>query len=214
MASMLVLKQEAPRALEEATHVIEAGGLVIYPTDTLYGLGGDALSDEAVAKIYAIKGRSDDKPIHAIVSDMDMAERFAYVDHAAHLLAEKFLPGPITLVLRKKEGVVSGIARGIDTFGIRIPDNYFCKQLVEAFGGPITTTSANRAGMYAMPTVEEILEQFGDGAHMIGCVIDAGVMPKRMPSTVVDCSGKRPVILREGAIPANEIWEALGELRD
>ncbi len=201
-------------ALSEAALAIEAGAVIIYPTDTLYGLGADALSDSAVERIYKVKARDPQKPIHAIVADMQMAERYAYVDGAARILADRFLPGPLTLILKKKEGIETGIAKGIDTFGIRIPNNDFCKNLVEKFGGPITTTSANRSGMHPMRSVEAILEQFGDLAAHIDCAIDAGEMPERAPSTVVDCSGERPIILREGAISTDDIWEALVELED
>ncbi len=210
----MLISQTDRHAVSIAADILSSGGVIIYPTDTLYGLGADALSDGAVAKIYAIKGRDEGKPIHAIVSDMEMAERFAYVNGSARLLAAKFLPGPLTLILKKKTGIETGIARGIDTFGIRIPDNQFCKELVEKFGGPITTTSANRSGMHTMRTVEAILEQLDELASGIGCVIDAGELPQRKPSTVVDCSGERPVILREGAVAAADIWEVLVELED
>ncbi len=121
------IKVNSDHALLEAAAAIEAGGVVMYPTDTLYGLGADALSDSAVARLYAVKARDEKKPIHAIVADMQMAERYGYVDGAARMLAERFLPGPLTLILKKKEGIETGIAKGIDTFGIRIPDNAFCR---------------------------------------------------------------------------------------
>ncbi len=210
----MIIPVSDERAVVAAAEALRNGDVIVYPTDTLYGLGTDALSDESVAKLYAIKGRDEQKPIHAIVADMEMAERFAYVDGIARLLAERFLPGPLTLILRKKDGIETGIAKGIDTFGIRIPDNSFCREIVEAFGGPITTTSANRTGMHPMATVPEILEQLEDQAALIGCAIDAGSAPKRVPSTVVDCSGERPVILREGAISAAEIWDTVVELED
>lgn len=201
-------------AADAAALTLQHGDVILYPTDTLYGLGADALSDEAVAKIYAIKGRDEGKPIHAIVADMDMAERFAYVDGTAHMLADRFLPGALTLILRKKPGIETGIAKGLDTFGIRIPDNSFCKQLVDAFGGPITTTSANRAGEVSYRTVPAILEQLGEHADAIACAIDAGELPQRAPSTVVDCSGERPIILRVGAISESDIWDALVPLEE
>ncbi len=207
---MEIIKVSYDRAAAYAAANIDAGSVVIYPTDTLYGLGVDALSDSAVAHIYRVKGRDEGKPIHAIVSDMQMAERYAYVNDHARLLAEKFLPGPLTLVLKKKDGIETGIAKGIDTFGIRIPDNSFCRELVEQFGGPITTTSANRAGMMPMSTIAAIVEQLGENAQTIVLAIDAGEMPKRPPSMVVDCSQDHPVILREGAIPAADIWNTLG----
>ena len=200
--------------IRAAAIALQHSDVILYPTDTLYGLGADALSNEAVAKIYTIKGRDEGKPIHAIVADLEMAERYAYIDDAARVLAARFLPGALTLILKKKSWIETGIAKGIDTFGIRIPDNAFCKNIVEAFGGPITTTSANRAGMMPMRSVHDILEQLDEQADGIALAIDAGELPQRAPSTVVDLSGTRPVILREGAISAADIWSALVELED
>jgi L-threonylcarbamoyladenylate synthase len=197
------------RAIAFAAEAIRDGGIIIYPTDTLYGLGADALSDEAVAKIYAIKGRDPHKPIHAIVDSLEMAERYAHLNGTARVLAKNFLPGPLTLILKKKTGIDTGIAKGIATFGIRIPDNAFCIALARAYGAPITTTSANMSGMQPERTVEKILAQM-IGAD-IALVVDAGEIPMSAPSTVVDCSGERPLILREGAISANDIWMALAE---
>lgn len=130
-----------------AAQILASGGVILYPTDTLYGLGADALSDEAVAKIKRIKGRNEQKPIHAVVADMAMAERYAGVNNVARSLAQKFLPGPLTLILKKKEGIETGIARDMSTFGIRIPDNVFCLDLAREFGKPFTTTSANASGV-------------------------------------------------------------------
>lgn len=206
---MEILRVQDEHAAGYAAAQIDAGSVIIYPTDTLYGLGADALSDSAVKHIYEVKGRDEGKPIHAIVADLQMAERYAHINNAARVLAGAFLPGPLTLVLRKKAGIETGIAKGMDTFGIRIPDNVFCRELVEKFGGPITTTSANRAGMLPMPTIAKIREQLGESAATIVLAIDAGEMPKRLPSTVVDCSEDQPVVLREGAIPAVALMSAL-----
>jgi L-threonylcarbamoyladenylate synthase len=173
-----------------------AGGVILYPTDTLYGLGADALSDAAVAKIYSIKERDEKKPMHAVVADMAMVEQYGVMNGTAIHLAEKFLPGPLTLILKKKEGIDTGIASGIDTFGIRIP---------RAFGRPFTTTSANISALASKQTVDEIIEQLGDRTAMIDLVIDAGELPERLPSTIVDVSGDTVAILREGAIAAKDI---------
>lgn len=190
----------------EAANILRAGGVLLYPTDTLYGLGADAFSDEAVAKIYAIKGRQENKPIHCIVSDLEAAAQFADVNDAALALSERFLPGALTLVLKKRSEAVSGIAKNILTIGIRIPDNDLCLRLASAFG-PYTTTSANISGIRNERSVEAILAQLGERASMIDLVIDAGELPERKPSTVVDVSSGATEILREGAIWASEILE-------
>jgi len=198
--------------MRRATAVLRAGGIVLYPTDTLYGLGADALSDEAVARIQRIKGRDEKKPIHCVVADMEMAERYGDFNDTAHLLAKEFWPGPLTIVVKKKSGVESGIAKGMDTIGIRIPKSDFCFALAREFGKPYTTTSANVGGRIPERSVKKILAQLGSAASQIDLVVDAGELPPREPSTIVDASGAKPVILREGAVPSEEIWEFVGTI--
>ncbi len=194
-----------PAAVPRAAALLASGGVILYPTDTLYGLGADALSDEAVAKIYAIKGRDEKKPMHAIVADVAMAARYGEMNPLAQKLAEHFLPGPLTLILKKYEESNTGIARDIDTFGIRIPDNDFCSALAQAFDRPFTTTSANVSGAIPARTIDEIVMQFGAEASLIDLAIDAGVLPSRTPSTIVDASDGTAKILREGAISVSDI---------
>lgn len=193
----------------QAADVLRAGGVVIYPTDTLYGLGADALSNDAVDKVYDIKGREEGKPINCIVHDVAMAEQYAEVDDLARMLARQFLPGALTLILKKRPGIDTGIARNMQTIGIRIPNNLFALALVSEFGRPITATSANKAGKKPERSIESILAQLGDAASKIDLIIDAEELPESKPSTVVDLTGERPIILREGAIQAAEIWDAL-----
>ena len=174
---ILRLKSETiDDCVSSALEVLRAGGVILYPTDTLYGLGTDALSDEAVAKVYAIKGREEMRPIHAIVADIEMAERYAELNDEARLLLKDLPTGKLTVISKKKD-LNSGIARGIDTFGFRIPDNDFCIALARAFDGPITATSANKSGAKPGQTVPKILAQLGDAASDIGLVIDAGDPP-------------------------------------
>ena len=193
----------------EAARTLLNGGVLLFPTDTLYGLGADAFSDEAVEKVYAIKGRDEGKPIHALVSDIDMAETYAEVNDDARLLAKRLPKGKVTFICRKKPEFDTGIGRGIDTFGFRIPDNELCMEIVRAFGKPVTATSANIAGKKPQREVSDILEQLGDAKDGIALIIDGGELPASEPSTVIDLSGSRPVILREGAVPAALVWEAI-----
>lgn len=188
-----------------ASAALRRGAVIIYPTDTLYGLGADALSDEAVDRIYTIKGREEGKPIHAVFADMSMVEEFAEVNDEARRLAEKFLPGALTLVLKKKPHVMGGITRGMDTIGVRIPDNDFCLELARTFGRPYTATSANLSGETPQGTVAAIEAQFGKSAALIDLAIDGETFPMRLPSTVVNVVSGSPVVLREGAIPAADI---------
>lgn len=194
---------------ERAADILRAGGVVLYPTDTLYGLGADALSDEAVARVAAIKGRGEGKPIHAIVADLKMAEAYAQLDQLARLLIERLPKGKVSVIARKRASIDSGIARELATIGFRIPDNDLCSALIGAFGGPITATSANRSDEAPMRDVDGILAQLGERAQDIDLVIDADELPPSLPSTVVDVCGKEPIILREGAVPAADVWEAV-----
>ena len=206
---MEIISALDPSVPARAASVLAAGGIILYPTDTLYGLGADALSDEAVDNIYAIKGRDEKKPMHCIVADMTMADEYGEVNELATALAEKFLPGPLTMILKKRGGIDTGIARGMDTIGVRIPRNEFCTTLVREFGLPFTTTSANKSGMMPACSTEAILLQLGESVQHIDLVIDAGVLPSRSPSTVVDVSSHAVVILREGALSTQEILAAL-----
>ncbi|HEY4522192.1 MAG TPA: L-threonylcarbamoyladenylate synthase [Candidatus Paceibacterota bacterium] len=190
----------------KAADVLRAGGVVLYPTDTLYGLGADALSNDAVARIVEIKGRDDRKPIHAIVADLDMAAEYADVTTDARLLVQEF-GGKVTVIFKKRGGIDTGIAKGIETFGIRVPENGFCIAMCQDFGGPITATSANRAGETPLRSAPAILDQLGHTIE-VNLVVDGGELPETQPSTVIDLSGS-PVILRESAVSAADIWEVL-----
>lgn len=202
MHTMYVTDNEV---INRAAEVLRAGGVILYPTDTLYGLGADALSDEAVAKVRQIKGRDAQKPIHAIVADVEMAAKYGEISETAFALACAHMPGPLTLILKKREGFDTGIAKDMDTFGIRIPDNRFCLDLAKEFGRPFTTTSANAAGEPSKRSVQEIIEQLGEKATLIDLAIDAGELPQKLPSTVVDVSEGTAKVLREGAIPSSSL---------
>ena len=221
MERIVLTEHNIGEAAKRAAAVLRAGGVVLYPTDTLYGLGADALSDEAVAKIFAVKGRNEGKPVHALVSDLAMAGKYGEISDSAQVLAEKLPHGQVTFVVRKKAGINTGISKEIPTFGFRIPDNAFCIEMLHAFGGPITATSANRAGEVPQCSVDAIMAQLeyhsnvlqNVGTWNIDLIVDAGELPPRLPSSVVDVSGTAPVILREGAVSRSEIEAVLGQSR-
>lgn len=208
METLKLASSNVEECAARAAEILRAGGVVLYPTDTLYGLGADAFSDAAVEKVYAIKGREADKPIHCVVADMEMAKRYAEVNGMAEHLATMLLPGPLTLILKKHSDILGGIAHRIETIGIRIPKSDFCLALARNLG-PYTTTSANISGLPSLMTVEEILTQLGAKAAGIDLVIDGGPTCSSVSSTVVDARTAEPVILREGAIPAARIRELL-----
>ena len=199
-----------PECITKAVEVLQRGGVILCPTDTLYGLGVDALSSAAVDVLYKIKGREEGKPIHCMVSDLNMAERYAQFDFRARTIAKEFLPGPLTIILKKHPTFDTGITRDITTIGIRIPNADFCLEIEKMFRKPVTTTSANLSGKPCERTIEQILLQLGDAAREIDLVIDAGELPESLPSTVVDLSDEDPIILREGVIPSADIWQVLG----
>lgn len=188
-------------------NILKNGGIILYPTDTLYGLGVDALNVEALKKLKALKGRSDSKPISIVVADMAMAEEYAEVTPLARHLAEAFLPGKLTLVLSAKENLPIELTAGTGTIGIRIPNHLLCLNLARDFGRPFTATSANVSDEEPKNSATEILAQFGMRAQDIDKVIDVGTLPESLPSSTVDARGETPVVLREGAIPAELILE-------
>jgi L-threonylcarbamoyladenylate synthase len=213
MERVTLTPQICTQVAERAAAVLGAGGVIVYPTETLYGLGADALSDDAIARICAIKGRSVGKPIHALVSDEAMAAQYGEIDANARMLISR-IEEPLSLVVKKKSGIEKGILKGMDTFGFRIAKHTFCKELVRVFNRPVTTTSANKAGRLPERSIPAILEQLGSAANDIDLVIDAGTLSECPASTIVDLSmdpahDGGPLILREGAVPAADIWQAL-----
>lgn len=187
----------------KAVDVIRNGGVIAYPTDTVYGLGADATHQEAVSLIRVIKGRVDDKPILAMVADLGMLEEYAELTPIARAIAEQFLPGPLSLVLTARDERLKPITSKEGGVGFRMPNHPLCNELVTALGRPITSTSLNRAGQPQPRTLPLMLEQLGDKNNLVSLVIDEGELPMSSPSTVLDVRGDRALLLREGAIPAS-----------
>lgn len=180
--------------------------ITLYPTDTLYGLGVDATSPKTVARLIALKGRPDGKPISVVVADMDMLRQCANVTPLAERLASQFLPGKLTLVLEAlPEKFAPGIVAPDGSVGFRIPAHPAPHELVLRHGKPVTATSANVSGLPTESTVQKILEQFGEQASWIDDIIDGGELALSPGSTVVDARRDAPLVLREGAISKNEI---------
>jgi L-threonylcarbamoyladenylate synthase len=198
-----------PEILREAGEVIRRGGIVVCPTDTGYLLGGDGLCEETIRRIFEIKGRSFDKPIHLVVSDIKMAQQLAFWNERAEKLFKEFLPGPLTLILRKKEIIPDLLVSGTETIGLRMPGNKIAMALAEASQTPITATSANSSGKESPFTVEEVLQQLGEGIEQVSLILDQGETLYRMSSTIVDLTGDVPKVLREGPIPVHQIFRIL-----
>jgi len=204
-----VLKAEGEGALAEAVAVLKGGGLVVYPSDTVYGLGAAASDECAVARAFAVKGRFTEKALSLLLADVgDMARLCAEVPATAKLLAERFWPGPLTLVLRRSPAFQSAALGGGDNVALRVPDHPFLRDLIRAVGEPITGTSANRSGRPSCRTATEVERELGDAIDLI---IDGGPSRVGRESTVVDITPDTPKILRKGAISRREIERALGQ---
>jgi L-threonylcarbamoyladenylate synthase len=196
-----------PEALNRAVSALREGGVVAYPTETLYGLGVDPFREEALERLYVLKGRPTEMPVSILVKDMAMLLEFAHdLPGPAMRLVQAFLPGPLTLVLRACPRLPERLTSGTGKIGIRISAHPFVRHLFSRYAAPITTTSANPTGRPDARNASEILAYFPEG---IDCILDGGPVTGILGSTVVDGTGEEPVILREGAIPADEILEAL-----
>ena len=193
--------------LEEAAQILQQGGAIVCATDTGYLLGVDGLNVEAVKKVYAIKGRDFNKPIHLVVSDIEMARKLVEIDTQAERLFQQFLPGPLTLILKKKPNVPELLVSGLQGLGIRIPENPFLLELVEQAGCPITATSANRSGQATPFSVDEVLQELGDAVKYVDLIIDQRSTQHAMPSTILDLTTQPPRILRQGPIDEETLRE-------
>jgi len=201
-------KEPNEAVLREVADMIKEGKLIAYPTETVYGLGTNALDENAVKRLLEVKGRSR-KPISVVVSDLDHVERIAEPNEVAMKLMEKFFPGPITVIVKKKDTIPSIVTAGTDKIGIRMPDYKIPLKLAEFSGVPVTSTSANISGKPSPTKPEHVMEDF---MGKIDAILDAGETPLKIESTVVDTTTKPPRVLRVGAISLNEIEKVVGEV--
>lgn len=190
--------------IHEALKVLEEGGVVAFPTDTVYGVGVRAFDVDGIERLYNIKGRERSKAIAILIAEVTQLEQIAEADKTAHILAKKFWPGPVTLVLPRKPQVPEGLAQG-PTIGIRVPDHPVARKLLAA-AGPMAVTSANSSGERNALDAGEVLAQLGG---RIDLVIDGGHTPGNQPSTVVDLTEREPKFLRIGSVSEAEILAAL-----
>lgn len=201
----------AASALHHAAARLRGGELVAFPTETVYGLGGDATSDESVAAIFAVKGRPRFNPLIVHLSRADQAERLAQIDSRAALLMQRFWPGPLSLVLRRAPRCPISLlaSAGLDTLALRVPAHPLALELLRAVGRPIAAPSANRSGRVSPTTADHVLSEL-DGR--IAAVLDGGPCRIGLESTVVDLTGKTPLLLRPGGIATEELETLLGPL--
>jgi L-threonylcarbamoyladenylate synthase len=201
------IRKPNEEAIEKAVEVLKSGGTIVYPTDTAYGLGVNAFDNKAIEKLYSLKGREFNKPTHVIVRDWEMINKVTIPNKDAKKLFYKYLPGPITLILPKRKIVSDMLTAKLPTLGVRIPDNKITQLISKRFSFPYTTPSANRAGGKTPYCLDDIMRELD--TKYVDLILDAGSLPNKIPSTLVDLSTNTPKILRIGPISENSILDTL-----
>lgn len=193
----------ADRAMVLAAEVLKAGGVVVYPTETLYGLGVNAWSPNALTRVRAIKRRDDARPILVLVHDEHaLLGLIDGIPDPARALMSRFWPGPLTIVFPAAAHLPPELTSGRGSIGVRISSSPLCRRLTALCGSPITSTSANISGSPAPRSVVDIERALGPGVDLY---LDAGTIAAGLPSTVIDVTGPHPLLIREGAIPLAEL---------
>ncbi len=206
-----MIKAATHESIQEAAEMIKSGGVVAFPTETVYGLGANALDGQAVAKIFAAKNRPSINPIIIHVSSREDAQKYVEVDARAKGLMAAFWPGPLTMILPRKAGggVSELVSAGLDTIAIRMPNHPVALELIRCAGVPIAAPSANASGEPSATTPRHVMDSLGQRIPMI---LAGGACSVGLESTVLDLSGDVPVIVRAGAITAQDLEEYLGDV--
>ena len=209
METLLLSASDAATAATAAT-IIKSGGLVAIPTETVYGLGANGLDPKAVAKIFEAKGRPQDNPLILHVSETKEIENFCHsIPESAYRLAEKFWPGPLTMVLPARDTVPKCTTAGLPTVAVRCPDNAVTREIIRLSGCPIAAPSANISGKPSTTTAAHVMH---DHNGKIDAVVDGGPCRVGLESTIVDLTEDRPRLLRPGGITPEQLLEVLGDL--
>ena len=207
----LTLKGEPERGtLDQAVRVVTSGGVLLYPTDTIYGLGCNAFSADSIRRIFGMKGRAEKNPAIILADNRLMVLSLVHeISPAARRLMESFWPGPLTLVFAGRGELDPRITGESGAVAIRVPASKFCLALISRSGFPIVSTSANISGQPPLRDIGQLASTFGG---LVDHFVDAGPLPDSPPSTIVDVSTGTPRILREGAVPAAKVNEALASI--
>jgi len=196
-------KSVGPEPISEIVKVLQGGGVIVYPTDTFYGLGANCLSQKALQKIFKIKKRPASKGLPILVSSLEMAKGMAAeLPPVFYILASRFWPGPLTLVLKAASHLPQELIGPKKTIGIRLPDVPWLQALIRETGVALVTTSANISGEREIDSAEEAIRMF---KGKVECIVDGGRTPGDKPSTVMNLTGERPVMIREGVIGKKEL---------
>jgi len=205
-----VLSAQDPQAAQTAAEILRDGGLVAIPTETVYGLAADGLNPEAVARIFAAKGRPQDNPLILHVSAVqELAGLCHSIPESAYQLAERFWPGPLTMVLPARECIPKATTAGLSTVAVRCPDSAVTRQIIKLAGVPLAAPSANISGKPSTTTAEHV---YHDHAGKIPLIVDGGPCRVGVESTIVDLTEERPRLLRPGGITIEQLTQVLGEL--
>ena len=198
-------------AICRAGEILKKGGLVAFPTETVYGLGGDALNPDASMKIYAAKGRPSDNPLIVHIAELDkLAPIVGEIPEKARILAEKYWPGPLTMILSKSDLVPKETTGGLDSVAVRFPSDRIAQEMIKAAGGYVAAPSANTSGRPSPTTAQHVIEDLGEEIDMI---IDGGQVGIGLESTIVDFTEDVPVVLRPGYISLEMLQKTLGDVR-
>lgn len=201
----LILGADSP--LDAALEAFKRGGITAYPTETFYGLCVDPFNKKAIEDLFSLKGRSEKNPVSVIVADKEMLGSVVEdIPTKAELLIKKFWPGPLTIIFKAHPSVPSELTANTGKIGVRVSGSPVSTRLSLALGSPITATSANPSGKKPPVTAKEVIDYF-DGS--IDVLIDGGRLPGKSGSTIVDITGEKAVIIREGEIPSSEVLKAL-----
>jgi L-threonylcarbamoyladenylate synthase len=196
--------------IDTAVRILDSGGVIVFPTGSLYGLGADALNAGAVDRVFAIKMRAPDKPLLILVPDRKVVfDLAAEVPPAAKRLMDRFWPGQVTIVFKALPGLPANLTAGTGKIGIRLPGHPVARALVSAFGRPITGTSANPSGHKGCHRIAELAPKL---IEQLDLVLDAGPLKEGVGSTVVDITGSEPIVIREGTLSKQAIMAAVGRM--
>ena len=210
MMKVIKINPQTPnlKLLQEAADIILDDGVIGYPTETVYGLGANALSGNAIEKVFQLKRREKNKPILVIASNLDkVKELVSFFPETAELLAQYFWPGPLTIIFKAAAHLTKSLLGDGNSIGIRIPDNRICLELLKICKIPLTSTSANLAGEKNPISADEVIDNFSNELEL---VIDGGLARSTMSSTVLDLSTEKSVLMREGVIKKIEIEQIIG----
>lgn len=193
--------------LQQAVAILQNGGIVAYPTDTVYGLGADVFNERAVSRIFQVKQRPLNQPLPVLLSDeSELNTLTSFVSEIARRLANKYWPGGLTLVVMAGPTVPNWITAGGNTIALRVPDHIITRTLIRELGKPLVGTSANLSGLPSVTSAEEVRTQL---ESKIDFILDGGICPGGIESTVIDVTSEMPIILRDGAVSRSEIEQTL-----